>query len=247
VSSLPASSDSLLELTVLGSGTSMGVPTLTCHCAVCSSKDPRDKRLRPSVLLVHRGQTAVIDTTPDFRFQAMRVGLERLMPFSLLMDMPTTSWVSMTYDRITCGKNQHFPFMHRWKPWRLLNERSRMCFDGLPAVSTVPRVTLHPIEGPFDVIGTRIVPVPALHGTIGVLGFRFGSAAYLTDFSVIPDSSKALLSGLDDLVLDALRDSRTRCTRPSSRLWLSYANYSPAARGLRTSPTNCRIRKRMLA
>ena len=56
----------------------MGVPTLTCHCRVCSSTDPRDKRLRPSILLAHNGQNAVIDTTPDFRFQAMRAGMERL-------------------------------------------------------------------------------------------------------------------------------------------------------------------------
>ena len=63
---------------MLGSGTSMGVPTLTCHCRVCSSRDPRDNRLRPSLLLAHGGGTAVIDTTPDFRTQALRVGLERL-------------------------------------------------------------------------------------------------------------------------------------------------------------------------
>src|SRR5579862_4290261 len=67
-----------LEVTVLGSGTSMGVPTLGCHCAVCSSKDPRDNRTRPSILLNHRGRMAVIDTTPDFRFQALRVELDRL-------------------------------------------------------------------------------------------------------------------------------------------------------------------------
>ena len=79
-------------------------------------------------------------------------------------------------------------------------------FEAPTAYSTVPQVTVHPIDGPFEVIGTRIVPVPARHGTMGVLGFRFGGAAYLTDFSVIPDSSKALLAGLDDLILDALRD-----------------------------------------
>jgi phosphoribosyl 1,2-cyclic phosphate phosphodiesterase len=79
-------------------------------------------------------------------------------------------------------------------------------FDGLPAISTIPQVTLHTIDGPFDVIGTRVIPIPARHGDMGVLGFRFGSAAYLTDFSVLPDSSKPLLSGLDDLILDALRD-----------------------------------------
>src|SRR6195256_4102732 len=78
-SALPVSpANSVLELTVLGSGTSMGVPTLTCHCRVCSSKDPRDNRMRPSVLLVHGGRTAVIDTTPDFRTPALRVGLERV-------------------------------------------------------------------------------------------------------------------------------------------------------------------------
>ncbi len=79
-------------------------------------------------------------------------------------------------------------------------------FDEKPAVSSIPKVTLHAIDGPFEVIGTRIVPVPARHGAIGVLGFRFGGAAYLTDFSAISDSSKALLADLDDLVLDALRD-----------------------------------------
>src|ERR1700739_4139268 len=67
-----------LELTVLGSGTSMGVPSLGCHCAVCESGDARDKRLRPSLLLSRGGENVVIDTTPDFRTQALRVGLDRL-------------------------------------------------------------------------------------------------------------------------------------------------------------------------
>ncbi len=79
-------------------------------------------------------------------------------------------------------------------------------FEPPPAYSTIPKVTLHPIDGPFEVIGTRIMPIPARHGEIGVLGFRFGGAAYLTDFSVLPESSKPLLAGLDDLMLDALRD-----------------------------------------
>jgi phosphoribosyl 1,2-cyclic phosphate phosphodiesterase len=79
-------------------------------------------------------------------------------------------------------------------------------FDTSPAISTIPQVTLHPIDGPFGVIGTRIVPVEARHGDMGVLGFRFGGAAYLTDFSVLPESSKLLLADLDDLIIDALRD-----------------------------------------
>src|ERR1700756_3430989 len=67
-----------MRVTVLGSGTSMGVPTLGCHCAVCESADPHDKRLRPSLLLSRNGQNVVIDTTPDFRTQALRAGLDRL-------------------------------------------------------------------------------------------------------------------------------------------------------------------------
>ena len=67
-----------LQLTVLGSGTSMGVPTLGCHCAVCDSTDPHDKRTRPSILLAYNGRNVVIDTTPDFRFQAMREKIDRL-------------------------------------------------------------------------------------------------------------------------------------------------------------------------
>src|SRR5580698_9863484 len=67
-----------IKVTILGSGTSMGVPTLACHCRVCTSEDPHDNRLRPSVLLTRARQAVVIDTTPDFRLQALRIGLERL-------------------------------------------------------------------------------------------------------------------------------------------------------------------------
>src|SRR6202045_2883471 len=67
-----------IKVTVLGSGTSMGVPSLACYCRVCTSKDPHDNRLRPSLLLSHNGQNVIIDTTPDFRQQALRVGLDRL-------------------------------------------------------------------------------------------------------------------------------------------------------------------------
>ena len=196
----------MLELTVLGSGTSMGVPTLTCHCRVCTSKDPRDNRLRPSVLLSHQGQTAVIDTTPDFRFQALRIGLERLD--AVLFTHAHADHI-LGFDDIrpfNLRQNSAMPIYASPETIVRLKQTFAYVFDGLPAVSTIPQVTLHPIDGPFEVIGTRIIPVPAQHGDIGVLGFRFGAAAYLTDFSAIPESSKALLTGLDDLILDALRD-----------------------------------------
>jgi phosphoribosyl 1,2-cyclic phosphate phosphodiesterase len=185
----------------------MGVPTLTCHCRVCTSKDPRDNRLRPSVLLVHHGQTAVIDTTPDFRTQALRIGLERLD--AILFTHAHADHI-LGFDDIrpfNLRQKSALPVYAAAETLAALKRTFAYVFDELPAISTIPQVKLHAIDGPFDVIGLRMVPIPARHGDIGVLGFRFGSGAYLTDFSVLPDSSKALLDGLDDLVLDALRDA----------------------------------------
>jgi phosphoribosyl 1,2-cyclic phosphate phosphodiesterase len=184
----------------------MGVPTLTCRCPVCTSKDPRDNRLRASVLLEHQGQTVVIDTTPDFRFQALRANVQRLD--AVLFTHAHADHI-LGFDDIrpyNLRQKAAMPVFASPETIKTLEKTFSYIFDPAPAVSTIPQVTLHPICGPFDVIGTRIIPIPAMHGNIGVLGFRFGSAAYLTDFSVLPESSKPLLADLDDLVLDALRD-----------------------------------------
>jgi len=196
---------SSLQLTILGSGTSMGVPTLGCHCAVCESQDPLDKRMRPSVLLSYGGRNVVIDTTPDFRSQALRfridrldaviythghadhvLGLDDIRPFNL--KQKSTIPVYGSADTLE-GIKRQFAYI----------------FEEPVPGSTLPGVELHAIDGPFELFGATIVPVPALHGELPVLGFRIGKAAYLTDFILVPQSSKELLSGLDDFILDALR------------------------------------------
>jgi phosphoribosyl 1,2-cyclic phosphate phosphodiesterase len=194
-----------LQLTVLGSGTSMGVPTLGCHCDVCQSNDPRDQRTRPSLLLAYNGHNVVIDTSPDFRAQAIREKIERLD--------------AVIY---THGHADHILGLDDIRPFNLkqggvipvyasadtqttLQKQFAYVFDGAPTESSVPGVQMHTITGPFDLFGLEFTPVAANHGKQPVLGFRFGAAAYLTDFSSVPEESKKLLTGLDDFILDALR------------------------------------------
>jgi len=199
-------SPALLKVTVLGSGTSMGVPTLGCPCRVCKSNDPHDKRLRPSVLISRGGQNVVIDTTPDFRQQALRIGLERLD--AILLTHGHADHI-LGFDDIrpfNIRQRAALPVYSNKETFNVIRRVFAYVFDDKPTLSTVPSVTLNTVHGPFELLGIPFVPVPLFHGEMEVLGFRFGRAAYLTDFSNVPDSSMSLLEDLDELVLDALRD-----------------------------------------
>ena len=194
-----------MQLTVLGSGTSMGVPTLGCHCAVCESTDPLNKRTRPSILLEHEGRAIVIDTTPDFRTQAMRVKMERL---DAVVYTHAHADHILGLDDIrpfNLKQKRAIPIYGSSETLVTLQRQFSYIFDERPTASSLPQVELHAITGPFEAAGVRMTPIPAMHGPQAVLGFRFGRAAYLTDFSHVPEPSKEILRGLDDFVLDALR------------------------------------------
>jgi phosphoribosyl 1,2-cyclic phosphate phosphodiesterase len=194
-----------LQLTILGSGTSMGVPTLACHCEVCESADPRDKRTRPSVLLSYNGRNVVIDTAPDFREQAMREKIDRLD--AVIYTHSHADHILGLDDIRPYNLKQGgvVPVYASAETQKLLRRQFAYIFDEAPTESSLPGVEMHTIDAPFDVFGLKVTPVIANHGKQPVLGFRFGAAAYLTDFSSVPEQSKDLLRGLDDFVLDALR------------------------------------------
>jgi phosphoribosyl 1,2-cyclic phosphate phosphodiesterase len=195
-----------LHITVLGSGTSMGVPTVGCHCAVCNSTDPHDKRLRPSILLSRNSQNVVIDTTPDFRAQALAARLDRLE--AVLLTHGHADHI-LGFDDLrpfNIRQRTPMPVYGSAETFRVIRRAFSYVFDSKPTLSTIPSVLLHEVKGPFELLGIPFIPVPLLHGEMDVLGFRFGRAAYLTDFSRLPETSVQLLEDLDDLIIDALRD-----------------------------------------
>ena len=203
---LSPSLSSPLRVTVMGSGTSMGVPTVACPCPVCHSSDPHDNRTRPSVLLTRDGHNVVIDATPDFRFQALR---EKLCSLDAIVFTHGHADHILGFDDIrpfNLRQKMSLPVYASPETLAVLQRTFAYAFSPAPAASTIPRVVLHAITGPFELLGTLWRPVPAEHGDMKVLGFRVGGFAYLTDFSRVPAESKLLLTDVDDLMIDALRD-----------------------------------------
>ncbi len=194
------------SILVLGSGTSVGVPMIGCHCKACISDDPRDKRLRPSVLLRLDEKRILIDTSPDFRYQALHNGIERLD--AILYTHAHADHILGLDDvrPFNFMQKGNIPFYASPETWDTLERTFRYVFDEGPSESSRPRLTPNIFDGaPISVAGICIQPIRALHGKGTVYGFRFGNCAYLTDHSQIPPESEALLTNLDVLFLDALR------------------------------------------
>lgn len=194
---------------LLGTGTSVGVPALGCHCPVCTGHDPKNYRTRASAILGLPQGNLLIDTSPDLRSQLLREGLG--IAHSVIYTHEHSDHL-MGFDDLRLFQfylGGPVPIFCR-PPVR---QRLTAIFDyafsneSQTHAGAVPAVDLREIPTePFPILGAKITPIPLLHGPrFHVLGFRIGNVAYCTDVSEIPETSWPLLEGLDTLILDALR------------------------------------------
>jgi phosphoribosyl 1,2-cyclic phosphate phosphodiesterase len=195
------------EIIILGSGTSMGVPTLGCDCPVCSSTDSRNIRSRPSIAVQWDSHTVVIDTGQDFRQQVLR---ERIRIIdAVLYTHPHADHILGLDDLrpLTFHRPNGLPLYADDATTAVLHRIFEYTFSPDAKYPTRARVDLRRLNGleSVEIGGLSFQRVPVLHGDITIAGFRFGAAAYLTDMNAIPDSSLPLLENLDVLIIDALR------------------------------------------
>lgn len=196
--------DTAITVTMLGTGTSKGVPEVGCECRICTSSDSRDKRLRASVLVETAGLRILIDPSPDFREQALRLRLA---------DIDTVLVTHSHYDHVGgfddlrpfCG-NADLPIYLRRDVDADLRKRLDYCFREHPYPG-VPTFDMHVVENaPFYINGVKIEPVEVMHGKLPIYGYRIGKFAYITDAKTIADEEKEKLENLDVLIINSLRD-----------------------------------------
>jgi phosphoribosyl 1,2-cyclic phosphate phosphodiesterase len=211
-------------LIILGSGTSMGVPTLGCDCRVCTSADPRDRRLRPSAAVLWPGRPeahcVIIDTGPDFRAQALAHNIKNVDAV-LYTHSHADHILGMDDLRPLSFKNlEKIPLYADTPTAEVLETIFAYTFSEDSQYKLRARVQLNRLNGSesVDIAGATFQRIPLLHGPMETGGYRIGNAAYLTDMNSIPDSSLPLLQGVDVVVIDALRE----------RLHPSHANIEEA-------------------
>jgi phosphoribosyl 1,2-cyclic phosphate phosphodiesterase len=197
-----------MKLTFLGTGTSQGVPVLTCGCHVCTSNDPKDKRLRTSALLQHNSTKIAIDAGPDFRAQMLKTNTQKLD--AVLLTHAHHDHVAGLDDVRAYNFRQKMamPIYGNKHCLQQVQRFYNYAFeeDKYPGV---PQFLLKEIPNHrFQVQTVDITPIPVLHGMLPILGFRFGNLSYITDASEIPQNSMHLLEGTQILVINALRHEK---------------------------------------
>lgn len=194
-----------MKITILGCGTSTGVPMVGCDCPVCASGDPRDKRTRASLLMRYNDHAVLVDTSTDLRRQALRQHIRRID--AVLFSHAHADHVNGIDDL------RGFHFLHKEiipcfasrATLETLQSGFSYIFNEHEGSGYTPLLAAREINAPFELFGQVIIPIPLLHGRTFSLGYRIGNFAYLTDCNAIPGPSLELLQGLELLVIDGLR------------------------------------------
>ena len=196
-----------MKLTFLGTGTSTGVPSIACNCETCTSDDPRDKRLRVSVVIEHAGKTILIDTSSDFRQQALRFGLKNLDAVFIthchadhIFGLDDIRPLNFRYGALGVYANE--------RAWGDIRRIFKYIFEPSHFGGGLPQVLAHTVlPGASFCLGKDLVitPLEVIHGRLPVMAYRINDFAYATDLSEIPQPSIDALQDLDVLVLDCLR------------------------------------------
>ncbi len=196
-----------MKLTFLGTGTSTGVPSIGCECETCVSEDPRDKRLRVSIIIEHAGQSLLVDTSSDFRQQALRFGLKRLDGVLIthchadhIFGLDDIRPLNFRFGALGLYANE--------RAWVDIRRIFKYIFEPSHFGGGLPQVIAHTVYpgAPFC-IGEQleVTPLEVIHGRLPVMAYRFNDFAYATDLSEIPPQTMDALRDLDVLVLDCLR------------------------------------------
>lgn len=198
--------NALMQIEILGSGTSMGVPVVGCDCQVCQSDDSRDKRTRTSVFVEQNGAHILIDTSADYRQQMLRAGITDLD--AVIYTHHHIDHISGMDDlrSLNILHKKNIPIYSSQETMHTIKRVFAYTFSDTAYQSDVPGVIPNVIDSkPFVIKNVEIIPIPLLHGKLPIFGFRIGDFAYCTDVSEIPESSHQLLQDLQILILGALR------------------------------------------
>lgn len=231
-----------MRLTVLGTGTSFGVPQIGCTCRVCTSGDPRDIRTRTAALVESDGRRILIDTPPELRQQLLRAGVGAVDAVLFTHDHADHTHGIDDLRSLSRAGHPTLPVYGPAESLARMREKFAYVFDAerytIPG-SSRPNVSATPLEAgrPVTIAGIPVLPLAFEHGPSVVFGYRFGALAYVTDVKRVPAESVTVLAGLEGLVLNALwyREHPTHLSIPEAlaaaraigarRTWLTHLTH----------------------